>query len=173
MGCYTSQVRIKQKHRLLENELFSLEKMASTASVQDLMEYPAEEIQDALHDLMISEFHDILPGSSIEPVEETAIQMMDHGLEIVSRVKLKAFFALASGQRKAREGEIPIFVYNHHPFKVKTLIEGEFNLPDFKSKDTFTDVEVYHEGRLLPCQVDRHRIHGKDLTGPKAFSILV
>ncbi|MBN1675092.1 MAG: hypothetical protein JXR37_28890 [Kiritimatiellae bacterium] len=29
VGCYTSQVRIKQQHRLLENELFATEKMAA------------------------------------------------------------------------------------------------------------------------------------------------
>ena len=29
VGCYTSQVRIKQKHRLLENQLYMVEKMAT------------------------------------------------------------------------------------------------------------------------------------------------
>ena len=31
VGCYTSQVRLKQKHRQLENELYALEKMAASA----------------------------------------------------------------------------------------------------------------------------------------------
>jgi len=73
VGCYTSQVRIKQKHRLLENEIYSLEKMASAAALQGLMSYPAEELRSAAQDLAMCQFHDILPGSSIAEVNDEAI----------------------------------------------------------------------------------------------------
>ena len=155
VGCYSSQIRIKQKHRLLENEVYSLEKMATTATVQGLMEYPRSHINEAISDLMSSQFHDILPGTSIESVEEDSLKMMDHGLEITSRLKARAFFALATGQRKARNGEIPLMVYNQHPFKVKELIECEFNLPDFRSRENFTDVKVYCNDKSVPCQVEK------------------
>ena len=155
VGCYTSMIRIKQKHRLLENEIYSLEKMASAAAVNGLMKYPYEQIHQVLCDLMVCQFHDILPGSSTEPAEECALRMMEHGLEIVSRLKAKAFFALAAGQKKAGNNEIPIMVYNPHPFGVKTLVECEFNLPDFRPKETFTQVEVYSNGKLLPSQVEQ------------------
>jgi len=155
VGCYTSQIRIKQKHRLLENELYSLEKMVSAASVQGLMKYPYEQIHEAMCDLMVSEFHDILPGSSIEPVEKATLQHISHGLEIVSRLKAKAFFALATGQKKAKNGEIPILVYNHHAYNVKQLVECEFSLPDFKSRDDFTQIEVFDKSGQLLAQVER------------------
>lgn len=155
VGCYTSQIRIKQKHRLLENEIYSLEKMASAASVHGLMKYPYEQIHEALCDLMVSEFHDILPGSSIQPAEDAALQQIDHGLDITSRLKARAFFALASGQKKVRAGEIPVLAYNHHPFNVKQIIECEFNLPDFKSKDDFTQVDVFCKSEKLPSQVEQ------------------
>jgi len=155
VGCYSSQIRIKQKHRQLENEIYCLEKMAAAAAVQGLMEYPSEQLHEALEDLMFSEFHDILPGSSIQAVEQASLGILDHGLEIASRLKMRAFFALASGQKRARKGEIPILVYNPHPFKIKQLIECEFNLPDFNLPEVFTDVKVYHKGRLLPCQVEQ------------------
>ncbi len=155
VGCYTSQIRIKQKQRQLENELYSLEKMASAAWLAGLMAYPAGEIDDAMCDLMTGQFHDILPGSSIQPVEEAAVRMLDHGLEIASRVKARAFFALAAGQRKPKEGEIPIMVYNPHPFKVKGLIECEFNLADFNPPEVFHDIHVYRKGRKLASQVEQ------------------
>ncbi len=155
VGCYTSQVRIKQKHRLLENEIYALEKMAATAAAQRLMEYPAAQIHEALCDLMVSEFHDVLPGSSIQPVEEASLRMMDHGLEIVSRLKARAFFALAAGQPKAAEGEIPILVYNPHPFPVRGTIECEFQLADQNWADTFTLPRVYSDGAPLPSQVEK------------------
>lgn len=155
VGCYTSQVRVKQKHRELENELFLTEKMATTAWLQGLMEYPREELAEAERDLLMSEFHDILPGSSVQPVEETSLRLLDHGLEILSRVKARAFFALAAGQKKASEGMIPVLVYNPHPFEVEAVIECEFQLPDQNWDGTFTDVVATRNGRPLPSQVEK------------------
>jgi len=105
-GCYTSQVRIKQKHRMLENTLYQCEKMASAATIQGLMRYPKDELHEALRDLLVAEFHDILPGSSVQPVEDNGLRLMDHGLELLSRVRARAFFALAGGQPKPKDGEI-------------------------------------------------------------------
>lgn len=155
VGCYTSQVRIKQKHRLLENELFAAEKMASAAWCQGVMAYPAAQLGDIGRDLAVSEFHDILPGSSIQAVEETSLRGMSHGLEIASKIKAHAFFALAGGQRKAKEGEIPILVYNPHPFPVQTVVECEFQLADQNGSGTFTQISVYQGKTLLPTQVEQ------------------
>jgi len=155
VGSYTSQIRIKQNHRLLENELYSSEKMATAAWCQKLMPYPKEELQEAMRDLATSEFHDILPGSAIQPVEKTSLRLMDHALEILSRVKARAFFALAKSQPKAKKDEIPILVYNPHPFPVKTTIECEFQLADQNRADTFTQVTVYRNGKALATQVEK------------------
>ena len=154
-GCYTSQVRMKQKHRLLENMLYQTEKMASTAALQGLLEYPREEMREALRDLLVAEFHDILPGSSVQPVEDNGLRLMDHAIEILSRVRARTFFTLASGQPKPREGEIPIMVYNPHPFPVRAVIECEFQLPDSQWGEQFTVPIVQQNGVALPCQVEQ------------------
>lgn len=156
VGCYTSQVRIKQKHRLLENELYATEKMAAAAAVAGLGAFPREDLQRARYDLATSQFHDILPGSSIQPVEDTSLRLLSHGLETVSRLKARAFFALASGQPKARDGRIPILVYNPHPFPVRARIACEFNLADQIWTDgVFADLAVRGGGKLLPSQVEQ------------------
>jgi alpha-mannosidase len=155
VGCYTSMIRIKQKHRRLENELYMAEKMAAAAECAGLLKYPDEQIAQAQVDLMFAEFHDILPGSSIAAVEDAALQTMDHGLEILSRIKLKAFFAMAAGQPTAAKNEIPILVYNPHPFKIKTTVECEFNLADINFEEKFTQIKVYQKGRPLPSQVEK------------------
>ncbi|HHV98428.1 MAG TPA: alpha-mannosidase [Clostridiaceae bacterium] len=154
VGCYTSQNRIKKKHRLLENELYMVEKMSSAASIRDLMEYPKKEIQEAINDLMFLEFHDILPGSSIQAVEEDALRLADHALEIISRLKTKTFFALSRNQRRAEEGEIPILAYNPFPFKVKGIFECEFQLADQNWSKQFSFPIVYKNGERVPCQVE-------------------
>ena len=155
VGCYTSMARVKQKHRLLENELFSTEKMATQSWARGWLAYPQQELEEVMRDLATSEFHDILPGSSIQPAEEMALRILDHGLEILSRVKARAFFSLAQGQPPMKEGEIPILVYNPHPYSVRRIIECEFQLIDQNWPDCFTDVTVYQGDQALPTQVEK------------------
>jgi alpha-mannosidase len=155
VGCYTSQVRIKQKHRALENELYAAEKMASAAWSTGSVKYPAVELRDAACDLAFSEFHDILPGSSIQRVEEHSLRIMDRALENLSRIRTRAFFALAQGQSRARKGQIPILVYNPHAFPVTGIVECEFQLEDQNWDNTFTQVSVFAGNRQLPSQVEK------------------
>ncbi|MFA6948928.1 MAG: alpha-mannosidase, partial [Eubacteriales bacterium] len=155
VGCYTSQIRIKQKHRLLENTLYSVERMCVHAERECGIKYPSEELKSAQYDLMTAEFHDSLPGSSIQPVEDMALRQLDHGLEILSRVRARMFFALAQGQRAASEGEIPILVYNPHPYPVEGDFECEFMLWDQNWKDEFSNPVVYHNGAAIPSQSEK------------------
>ena len=155
IGCYTSMSQVKLKHRMLENELYLTEKMLSAAWVQGALVYPQDDLKEAMTDLATAEFHDILPGSSIQPVEEMALRLMDHGLEILSRQKARAFFALAGGQLAAKEGEIPILVYNPHPYPVSAVIECEFQLADQNWGEDFTIVKAYQNGRAVPTQMEQ------------------
>jgi alpha-mannosidase len=156
VGCYTSMTRVKQGHRRLENELYSGEKMITAAWSQDLLAYPKEDLRKATEDLAFSQFHDILPGSAIPAGEEAAVREIDHGLEIMARLKAKAFFALASGQPKAAPGELPIFVYNPHPFPVRSVIEFEFEPwePNY-AKTSFWSPRLSANGQEVPCQVEK------------------
>lgn len=155
-GCYTSQIRIKQKYRELENIFFLTEKMCAAASMNSLIKYPAKEFGEALIDLLTAQFHDYLPGSSVQPVEEMGIRKLDHGIEIMTRVRARAFFALAGGQRIAADDEIPILVYNPHPYEIETDAECEFMLWIQNWSDKFYYPSVYDEdGNLLPSQPEK------------------
>ena len=156
VGCYTSQVRIKQAHRRLEGDLYMTEKMVSHAAICGVMTYPVEDFAAAQRDLVFCEFHDVLPGSSIQRAEEAALRQLNHGLEILARLKTHAFFALCSGQKRANDGEIPILAYNPHPYPVDTLLECEFQLADQNwNEGEFTDVRVFSGDEELPAQVEK------------------
>ncbi|SEN77160.1 alpha-mannosidase [Paenibacillus sp. OV219] len=155
VGCYTSMIRIKQKHRLLENELYLTEKMLSAAAVAGKLVYPREDLRQATEDLMTAQFHDILPGSSVQPAEDASLRLLGHGLEIVSRLKARAFFALASGQRKADDGEYPILIYNPHPYPVRGVFACEFMLADQNWKDEFSMPIVYQDGKRIESQPEK------------------
>lgn len=156
VGCYTSQVRVKQKHRAAENIYYLTEIMCSHAANEGLMEYPIKELSDAMYDIMTVEFHDVLPGSSIQPAEEMGIRMMDHAIEILTRLKAKAFFALASGQKKADPDKIPVFVYNPYPYEITEDIICEFNLWDQDRNLYFMKPIVYDkDGNIIPSQCEK------------------
>lgn len=152
VGCYTSAIRIKQKHRALENALFVAEKIGSTAAALSGMSYPREALSEALRDLMFSEFHDILPGSCIASAEENSLRLIDHGLEIASRVTTRAFFSLARSEAPAKPDNIAIFAYNPHPWTLFWPIDCEFQLPYQNWGPEFVDVDVKQGETTLPHQ---------------------
>lgn len=152
-GCYTSIVRIKQLHRKLENDLIMAEKMASHAALAGLSTYEKQQLDDAWRDLLFAEFHDALPGSCIEPVEEDTLRILNHGLEITNRLKAKYFLALSAGQEKLKDGNtIPLLVYNPHPFTYDQPIDVEFTLPKQMWHTDFSDPVVTYNGKPVPCQ---------------------
>ncbi len=157
VGCYTSMISVKQTHRRLENTYYFTEKIVTHASMQGLMEYPREALAAALEDLLFCEFHDILPGSSIQEVEDDILNKMGHGLELLNRLKTRAFFRLLSGEPKAEEGDFPLFVYNPHPFPVDETIVFEFQPPEPNfNPDGFWIPELKNsEGEWIPCQVEK------------------
>lgn len=152
-GCYTSQIRIKQKHRELESQLYMTEKMLSHAAAVGALDYPYDEIKEAVFDLMNAEFHDVLPGSGIKACEDYGIRLMDHGLEILNRLRAKAYFALGSGECAARDGEFPILVYNPHPYAVDTVVDVGFNLADQNYESYFNDIIAYDGEKRLKTQL--------------------
>ncbi len=155
VGCYTSQIRIKQKYRRLESEIFVVEKMCAAADSQGLMAYPDAEIKEAVLDMLKVQFHDILPGSSVQAAEESSIRTIDHGLEILSRVRARAFFALSQGQRPAAADRIPVMVFNPMPYPVETECECEMMLWDQNWDGDFSMPTVYAGEESLPTQCEK------------------
>jgi len=146
-GCYTSIIRIKQLHRKLENDLVMVEKMASHAAAAGLSSYEKTKLDDAWRDLLFSEFHDALPGSCIQPVEDDTLRMLQHGLEITNQLKAKYFLALSAGQEKIKDGNtVPLLVYNPHPFEYTQPIDVEFLLPRQLWHKEFSNPIVYRDG---------------------------
>jgi len=155
VGCYTSMSKVKRGHRRLENELYAAEKMVTTAWLQGLLPYPQDALDEAMRDLAFVEFHDILPGSAIPAGEEGALRQIGHGLEILSRLQAKAFFALAAGEAKAAAGEIPIFVFNPQAYPIKALVECEIEPWEPNFAKTRWEPRISARGRALPCQAEK------------------
>jgi alpha-mannosidase len=71
-GVFTSQLRTKQGNRRNEALLREAELWAATATLRAGAAYPRAELEAAWHDVLLMQFHDILPGSSIAWVHREA-----------------------------------------------------------------------------------------------------
>lgn len=153
-GCYTTMSSVKSRHALFESMLAITEKMCSVAAARGLIAYPEKELDDAVEDLLNSQFHDVLPGTSIKAGEENGVRLLEHGMLTLNRLRARAYFALTSAQQKAAEGEYPILVFNPHPYEWETEFECELTLADQNwSREIESSFRVYdEEGNAVPVQ---------------------
>lgn len=161
VGCYTSMARVKQEHRNLENKFSLCERMLCQSKVY----YSKEKLLEAEKALLFSEFHDVLPGSAIKKVEDDSLNLLGYGSEIVDRLISKAFFKLCKGQKKANEGEIPVLIYNPHPFEINGDFDVEFQMAEQNDPNNgIYNVYVRNEnGEFIPSQLEQEdSAHGMD-----------
>jgi alpha-mannosidase len=71
-GTYTSQARTKKNNRKSEYLLREAELWGTVAQVLSQHSFPAAEIREAWMKVLLHQFHDVLPGSSIARVYEEA-----------------------------------------------------------------------------------------------------
>jgi alpha-mannosidase len=96
-GTLTSQHATKALHRWAEQALIEAELWAATASVQLGSDYPYEELDRLWQLVLLHEFHDILPGTSIAWVHREAVSVLT---DVLSDAE-----GLSSAARKALAGE--------------------------------------------------------------------
>lgn len=155
IGCYTSMHDVKKLYRELENRLFMTEKAAAAAFCQGLAPYPGDELAEAGKILCFSAFHDTLSGTISKKPEQDAVRALHFGLEILSRVFTKAFYAFLRCQEPAAPGVIPVFVCNPHPYPAGDVFECEYTLADYNWSDDFHRPVMFQNGIPVPCQTER------------------
>jgi alpha-mannosidase len=78
-GTYTSQARLKQWNRRLEGLLSSYEYLCSVLYAQGkTVESYVACLKEVWKQVLVNQFHDILPGSSVQIVNEQALQSYEH-----------------------------------------------------------------------------------------------
>ena len=157
VGCYTSMARIKQANRRVENKIAITEKIMSYAEMGYGFEFDKGELDKAKKALSLCQFHDILPGSCVKTAEEDALNTFGYAEEIADRLYTRAFFKMCENQKKAREGEVPVLIFNPHPYEIDGEFEVEFMLPNQNwNEDEQTFAFIYDEvGNPLPTQNEK------------------
>lgn len=116
-GTYTVQASVKKGNRKCEEALRELEFWAVPASLAG-GEYPAKEAEALWKDVLLNQFHDILPGSSIARVYVEAEKLHN-------KVLAEAAELLKTAQNKLIEGAADssaVTVFNSLGFERKALV---------------------------------------------------
>jgi alpha-mannosidase len=156
-GCFTTHADQKRSNRQCEDLLYQAELWSSIAHIVTKQSYPDDlklQIETAWKQTLFNQFHDIIPGTAIEPVYVTANQ----GWENVERVTTQ-IISDALGDICDRiivptppvEGAIAIVIFNALNWKRSEVIEYPLDSTD--------PLRIFNaDGKLLPSQATAEHI---------------
>lgn len=153
-GCYTSMARMKRSYRRCESLFLATEKMLTSAKIAGMTpDYTA--MREAEKRLLLATFHDTLPGTIIEEAEREALSLLGSVERVMRDYRTDAFLYLTIGERVAKEGEFPIFVFNYMPYELNAPVEVEFSLADQNWSDEFRLIPVIYDENMqeIPSQL--------------------
>ncbi|MBE9226428.1 alpha-mannosidase [Phormidium sp. LEGE 05292] len=114
-GCYTTHADQKRSNRRCEGLLYEAELWASLATLTTGAVYPKLELENAWKQVLFNQFHDILPGTSINQVFVEANQTWQEVERVGGEILENAWRAIASQiafPPPPKPGALPIVVFN-------------------------------------------------------------
>jgi alpha-mannosidase len=149
-GCYSAHSGVKAWMRRAEHALLVAEKWATVAGQVAGTPVPSDELTGAWKLVLFNQFHDILPGTSIEPAYEDARDQLGAARSVARRTVNLALQTIARDvDIPVREGSQPVLVFNPHPWPVRADVECEFGLGGDRAAVTDAD------GNQVPAQRTR------------------
>ncbi|GJJ13977.1 hypothetical protein Clacol_008234 [Clathrus columnatus] len=131
-GTYTSHGSIKKGNRKSEILLREIEHLATIASLYDKEKYayPQRQIDDLWENVLLNQFHDVLPGSAIGMVYEDAEQIYayvkkegEELLENAMRILIPKSTSVSMTQPLQSAVSGKIVAYNTTPFRYSAVVE--------------------------------------------------
>ena len=141
VGCYTAHSDIKMWNRRAENALISAEKLCVLAKLAAGRAFPKEEFAAAWQRVLLSQFHDILAGTSLEVAYEDVRDWLGAAVESADYETITALSHIASRIDTRGEGR-PFVVFNPHAQAVTCPIHFDTNANSLRD----------HTGRPVPVQ---------------------
>jgi len=122
-GCYTSLARLKRQAVKSVGAMVQAEALRAATWWQRKQDYPQAALAEAWRDHLFNDFHDILPGSCVEPAEQDALALYGKVSETTRRLRLGAAAAVNAGW--PRRLYIPVTILNTNPSCTRVPIEVE------------------------------------------------
>jgi alpha-mannosidase len=158
-GCYTSLSRIKRRAQQSLGQLVQAEALGACSWWLFGQKYPQEELEEAWRNHLFNDFHDVITGTCVEPVERDALDLYGRASESARRISLgaaSAFNAHVFNQCPGHDSHWPLTVLNSNteikrvPVEVECMIshrpklEGKWNVRTFEPS-----------GKQIPCQEEQ------------------
>lgn len=153
-GCYTSLARLKRQAIKSAAGLTQAEALRAATCWKLGQPFPHSELAEVWQDHLFNDFHDILPGSCVEPAEQDALALYGKVSEATRRLRLAAATAINAGPPQRRY--LPVTVLNTNPACPRVPVEVEA-MADLRPKWT----GKWHlrlrtlDGREVPCQEEQ------------------
>ena len=144
-ACQISQARTKRLNRRCEIALREAE-IESSLALASGGRYDAEALHETWRKLLLNQFHDILPGSSITEVHETSERELEETLSASEAIRVEAQQHLLAGIDTQGPGQ-PIVLFNTLSWERSESVE--LSLSSLPKNACVLD----HEGRVQPLQV--------------------
>ncbi|MFH0991924.1 MAG: glycoside hydrolase family 38 C-terminal domain-containing protein [bacterium] len=153
-GCYTSLSRVKRRAQKGLAELVQAEALRSASWWHNHQPYPEDTLAEAWCDHLFNDFHDILPGSCIEPAEHDALDQYGRSAESVRRIRTGAATNLNKGNHRCLY--IPVSLYNTNPSVTSCPAQVECVIA-YQPKWTGNwHLRLYAlDGSEIPCQEEQ------------------
>ncbi|KAJ3122321.1 Alpha-mannosidase 2C1 [Nowakowskiella sp. JEL0407] len=135
-GTYTSQAKTKKYNRTCERLLQTAEKLSSIAlnygkKVKGF-NYSKTEFDRLWKLVLLNQFHDVLPGSSIGLVYKDANKFHEDVISSSSQIQDSAFTSLVSSLYLKDDGDVALVVFNPTSWKRSSELI-EFDIAELKS----------------------------------------
>lgn len=153
-GCYTSLARIKRAAVRSLAGLVQAEALGAAAWWQTGQPFPHETFAAAWRDHLFNDFHDILPGSCIEPAEQDALSLYGKVTDTFRRLRLAATVALNRGPHRSLY--LPVTLLNANPSAPRVPVEVEAMLdlrPKWTGRWHFELLTL--DGQPVACQEEQ------------------
>jgi alpha-mannosidase len=148
-GTLTTQARTKQLNRAGEHRLLEAEAFAAIAQLSGFS-YPHDEIEAAWKTVLLNQFHDIIPGSSIAEVYQDTIPELEGVVRTATEVR-DAALAHLGGSRPGGEPRQQLVVANAAlaPRPLTVLLVGQDRAVNVSTSDGVTIPSQPTEDGLL------------------------
>ncbi len=137
-GCYTSQANAKKWNRRIEELLHTVEWLGAVAYFKDV-KYDREKVEKIWKEVLLYQFHDILPGSSIKRVYDEAYARYQILYDELKEIQSTLLDALSNG------------------FAVSAINPIDFNRDEYVKIDgEWFDAKLsaHSVGKLTPADID-------------------
>lgn len=165
-GTYTSMGKNKKNNRKSELLYQEAETLSACDMVLNKGEYPSETFRKNQTNILLNQFHDIIPGSSIKEVYDVT----DAEYEVILREGREIADGKIAGIKAELNTKGGIFVYNPTPFEISDYVELDGvtyyaeNIPSHGWRvieDKPADMEIKVSGQVMENDVIRVEFNDK------------